>query len=239
MIQDVEKLEDLPHREKLEKHQHYRFQDYPYNRAQRFLMSRRGQDWDKIISEFIHLDWIPAQYRTFAKLREHVEVNTFIENGKIYFFDNVSFQKNSRIDVTEHYRNVFYVHPKTKLLCFERKKKINWKEKYAAEEAKTFRVIGDYHQLLKLSGIWYEIKGEIFVPGNDWTQKFLPNERLIGGEPHRFLGRDNKKAKAIKIVVKKQLSSKQLKKFGLVNDVKLNTKKCPRCGGFSCLIHNI
>ena len=37
---------------------------------------------------------------------------------------------------------------------------VDYVKKHKEEEARYMKVLGDYHQLLKVAGIWYEVKGE-------------------------------------------------------------------------------
>lgn len=244
-MQEIEKLENLPNKEKIRKsdwnwdRDYYYRSDYPYKRVDRFLLSRVGLSWDDVVSEYVKLDWIPPQYRNSHFLAMHeLEVNTFTHNENIFFYDRCSFNGKSQINIKEYHSDLFYVHPETKLLCFQAKSKnINWKARHEAEEAKTMRVLGDYWQLLKLGGIWYEIKAQIYKGAYaELSNKYLPNERLIGGEINYHWSRKNELAKPVKIILKRQLSSKELKKHGLGNDIVHSKVKCKTCGGFNCLI---
>jgi hypothetical protein len=239
-MQEIEKLEDLPRRERIKKSdwdRDYYNSDYPWNRVGRFLFSRVGLLWDDVVSEYVKLKWIPAQYRNFHFLTANkVEVNTFVQDKEIFFYDRYCFNGRSMINIKEHYSELFYVHPETKLLCFQPKsKKINWKEKYVAEQAKTMRIIGDYWQLVKLGGIWYEIKGipldKHCNPDKPMLREFDPQKRVDATELIYSYG-------YIKIIYKKQLNSKQLKKYNLTNDFIYSTVKCKICGGINCLIQH-
>ena len=163
---DEEKLEDLPKVQKMREGLGWRENygsDYPWNRVKRWVASKAGQPWDKVVSEFVKLKWVPVQYRTHSRLtRYHVEANTFInDDGNICFYDRYSFSRDACHVIKESCHEVNYVHPATKLLCYHQKqKRINWKKRDEIEESKTLRILGDYHQLLKLNGIWYEVRAE-------------------------------------------------------------------------------
>lgn len=229
---DIEKLETLPRkqnmREKMQDCDFYRCRsNYPWKRVFRFLLSRVGQDFDKVTAEFVKLTWVPSQYRAFGQLaKHHIEVNTFFnDSGEICYYDRYSFAREACYKVSEQ-SEVFYVHPKTKLLCFQpRRKKINWKLKHAEEESKTLRILGDYHQLLKLNGIWYEIRGKSSGYYESLSPAFKRFSRPIGPRDRMIpQSSDNQwvnlpDANTIVITYQKQLSSKELKKFGLKNDV--------------------
>jgi hypothetical protein len=61
----------------------YRGYNLNYNHVNGFLRSRVGQPWDKIISEYVHADWVPPMHRQASKLKEFVATDTFLENGQI------------------------------------------------------------------------------------------------------------------------------------------------------------
>jgi len=135
--------------------------DYPYNKVSSFLHSRVGTNWDDVVSEFIHKEWVPVRYRIASKLKEKVEVNTFMKDSKVCFYNDYYWRRGHSEQCVENLSHeLFYVHPDTKVLCLFIPKKIVYKKRYAEEQAKTMRILGDYHQLLKIDGIWYEVKGE-------------------------------------------------------------------------------
>jgi hypothetical protein len=133
---------------------------------------------------------------------------------------------------------MFYVHPKTKILCHYKPKKVNYRKIQEEEEAKTFRILGDYHQLLKFDGIWYEVKGKIIENSfyDNLYEQRGPRERLIGSfdKPrYYYIWKD---FPHVKIVLKRQLSHKELKKYGIANDIKPIGKSCPVCGNLKCTL---
>lgn len=264
--------------------------DYPYKKVDHFLHSRVGKCWDDVVSEFVHKDWIPPRYRLPSKISEKVEVNTFIQNGKVCFNDNFSwsYQGMRERQIEEEIRETFYVHPLTKLLCLFKPKRVNYKKQREIEEAKTIRILGDYHQLVKDNGIWFEVKGkpvepdEVVIKGlhykvqnrfpitstpiykdiykdkpeykvvdgklllpiiGDWRyrgNRIGPKDRMIKPERQKSFGRYGFNHDSIKITMNRQLSSKELKKYGVTNDLPKTIKhRCDVCGGFGCtLTHN-
>lgn len=223
---DIEKLEDLPRKAKIREGMGYRdysHGDYPWKRVKRWILSKVGQNINDVTKEFVKLLWIPKQYRTFHQLSNyHIETNTFLNDKKeICFFLRFPSSHSGYQKVNEYWNDVIYVNPVTKVICFHKQKKTNWTKIYREREAKTMRVLGDYHQLLKLNGIWYEVKAEkkhivTYYQKMYLTKIFSPTDRLIpenGIAPHNYYSTD------IKIILKKELNSKELKKFGLKNDV--------------------
>lgn len=208
IVKKDEELENLPRNQKIKKGldwwNDYNHEDYPWRRVHRFLRSRVGKNFENVLSEFVKLKWILPKYRTLRQLADyHIETNTFIRKGEVFFYNKYCFGGKSETNVKEHYSELFYVHPKTHILCFQPKsKKINWKERHEAEEAKTFRNLGNYHQLLKLGGIWYEVKGQ------PMDKSCKPDKRIIGHNSQDY----------VMVTYKKQLNNKELKKFNLTND---------------------
>jgi hypothetical protein len=291
-----EVVEELPSRDVVrlpDGHRHYWGSDYPYNKVHRFLMSRVGTDWNEVFSEFVHLEWVPEAHKTRERIAQTVILNTFEKDGKVWFYDNWSYNGNEKSieDYRNGYGQVFYVHPKTKALCFHRPKQVNEKKRREEEQAKTMRILGDYHQLLKLKGTWFEVKAkkaesdiiEIdglhwkkivhFIPPETKTMKFFgrnykawkvnrddpPTWIVVNGEYYvpshgewRHSGRDigpkdrliddeegvyywnRHNYSSIKITLQRQLNSKELKKYGIRNDIKIE-HRCPICGGKECL----
>ena len=169
LIEDsIEYVDNLPSRDKVrppkDGRDHYKGEDYPWKKVYRFLVSRVGRPWDRVFSEYVHLDWIPRQYKTENQIAHSVILNTFIKDGKVWYFDRGYFSGERPIEEScggfYCHSEVFYVHPQTKILCYYKPKKIDYKKRMAKEEAKTFRILGNYHQLVKIKGIWHEVKGE-------------------------------------------------------------------------------
>ena len=191
----LDKVEELPKRDNVrspDDHHHWGM-DYPYNKVRRFLMSRVGRDWDSVFSEFVHLDWIPKLYKTREQISHSVLLNTFEKDDEIYFYDNYCLSYNGSeekiIDYRMGFGDTFYIHPKTRLLCYHKRKIVNNKKLQEKEQKRTVIILGNYHQLLKLDGIWYEVKGEkskytiIEVEGLHWEKvRYIPIEK-----PYKFI----------------------------------------------------
>ncbi len=221
-----------------------------------------------------------------------------MENGKVCYLDE---GWGCLRPVGEHRwkQGTFYVHPVTKCLAYAKPEKKEPKKK-----PETFRILGNYHQLIKIKGFWHEVKGIAVNPESDvvvidglhYTKvKKLPetNEMvpaIYPPFPQKFFGRkvlanqpkfkktedgyylvpkatsyydrnsepgigprdlmiqppdDNtslgryttsrRRKNSVKITVYRQLSSKELKKYGLKNDIKpLESMRCKVCGNENC-----
>jgi hypothetical protein len=160
---DENKLDTIPLREVPRSERRSYRSDYPYRRIHNFLRSRVGRPWYSVTSEFVRADWVPVRHRLYSTLANEVEVSTFLLNGEVYYYSDGYRSPWARsgsegFAVKDETREIFYIHPTTKLLCYQPNKKINYRKRRAEEEAKVFRILGDYHQLLKIDGIWYEVK---------------------------------------------------------------------------------
>lgn len=214
-IQNIDKAEELPKRDKIflrgwdywDRHSE---KDYPWKKVRRFLISREGVFWDSVASEFLKLDWVPVKYRIYSRLLKHVEIHTFLKNKEIYCYDTSPFLGKSEFKISEHpFREVFFVHPVDRTLCYYQAHKYNWKEIVKEKQLKYCRVLGDFHQLVKINNIWYEVKGDVLVWDKIRGINVLPKSPMINENgqmaPHIFFKS------------KKQLNSKELKMHGLTN----------------------
>ena len=292
----ADKLEALPKREQREtriKHQvrsHHWGAGYPSNKVSRFLQSNVGQPWDKVYSKYHNLDWIPVDMRDLEHIKWHVITDTFIKNGKVV---HIGDYHSGETSVDAHCREQFYVHPITKLLCVSTPPRPN------RVLDRTINILGDFHQLLKLDGIWYEVKakptkpddgltiinglyyeeagvepverwhngkllkdiapadgvkykihnGKLYLPaksprryGMYGPQPLGPKDRIIeepNGKP-RWMRWQRIDERSFKITLRRQLNSKDLKKFGLKNDPPPPAIRCGKCGGIvgrDCRFH--
>ena len=169
-IRDVEKLEDLPSvdRARVPRGEWRQWgSDYPHNKVRRFLQSRVGCHWNDVFSEFCHLEWLPQQYKTKEQVSRAVMLNTFMKDGKVWCYDGFTYGGRAIDDTNQHFyyfgREEFYVHPETCILYSRKEVTHNanyYKKKKEKEQRKYMIILGDYHQLLKINGVWFEVKGE-------------------------------------------------------------------------------
>ena len=298
-----EKLEELPSRERVAlgggHWGRYKGRDYPHNKVHRFLESRVGVKWDDVFSEFVHLTWIKDEDKTREKIGWDVVFDTMLVDGKVHYLDE-SWGCPRPIGEHRWKSGTFYVHPVTKCLGYAKPAK-----KEPEKKPETVRILGDYHQLVKIKGFWHEVKGKavkaesnvVVIGGLHYTKvKKLPETNEMKPAvylplPQKFFGRkvlseqpkfkktedgyylipkttnyydsraewsdigprdlmiqpsdDNtywgrysirrKRENSVKITVYRQLSSKELKKHGLRNDVKpVDSLPCKVCGNVNC-----
>jgi hypothetical protein len=97
--------------------------------------------------------------------------------------------------------NCFWVHPETGVVHETKIKKKKYKR-----VLKDVKILGDYHQLAKINGVWYEIKAKrtAFSSEYKFAPKIGPRDPILG-----------KSDLLLKIVYKKQLSKKEKRDFGL------------------------
>jgi len=228
---DAEKLDALPSREKFPDHNwdrdNYWGKDFPYKRCKRWLLSRVGSNIDVVISDFVHAEWVPKIYRTLEQLKRKIEFNTFVENGKVcYYEDHIYWYgaTNKHMSVIEEQPvQTFYVHPKTrKLAVHNPKKKPSMRAIWRKNLDEVLRIVAPYHQYCKEDGIWYEVKAETLPEDFSAERTILLYSRkgstdiLLKKNGNRNITDKNKPF--VRIVLKRQLSSEELKKNNLKNN---------------------
>ena len=218
---------------------------FPYDRVNRWLASRVGRNWDKIVHEYVHLDWVPLMKRRASELTNFVETRTFMEGKKVMFYSS-HFYGDAVTSVDGSYQEVFYVHPKTNVLSFKRRtSQDDYNRKCRQERATWFIILGDYNQLIKLNGIWYHVWADNSDPYI--TIHYSPNSPLICDKERmrkEFLSPFDPRWYDYLVhrpkVFKQQLSWKTLNYYGLVNDHKIPVHNiCKICGGSNCGIHPV
>lgn len=204
---------------------------FPRRRADRFLKSKVGQKWAHVSSLWTHAEWLEPMYREYHKLTELVETHTFIEDGRVAFYDKYChhYGRDKNIFhqfVDEQSSAILYVHPVSKTLCFQKaESKAAQKARWEDARAKNMVILGDYHQLLKLDGIWYEVWAD--PDGKHVKSHFGPHTPLLYSKKESdkffssvwFIRQSNWLYPRPKIN-KRQLSKEQLKQFNLQNDIK-------------------
>jgi hypothetical protein len=219
---DIDRIEELPLRERNHdyswENDDYWGKDFPYRRVMRWLESQEGNHIDSVIHKFVNLKWLLPVYRTLGELRRKIEMDTFIENEKVCFYSLWCYwgKRGPHRIVEDEGSKIIYVHPKTRLVCVHRPQaRESWKKQEQEKLNKKLRILGDFHQLYKQNGIWYEVKAEpIDRPESvirnlvSW-KKLKPNdiilETKLGFMP------------LFKIILKRQLNKKELKKYNLTN----------------------
>lgn len=221
MTKGEDKLENLPKWERPfppdDGTDRWRGEDLPYTKIKRWIEGQEGIHIDSVVHKFVNLKWVPRKYRTIAQISNFIERDTCIEGNKIYYF--ISWGDVRYRPVEKEMKKLVYVHPKTGLVCvFRPMTRISWQKKAQEEQDKRVRIIGDYHQLYKQNGIWFEVRGEpieVCEPCYLNFDRKGPRDILL--EPTNCYNRKSSKP-IVKITLKRQLSSKELRKYVLKND---------------------
>lgn len=257
---DIEKLESLPKHTAMHRHRRdgtkkcrcsycdERHGEYvPYDRIRRWLTSRVGKYFNSVIHEFTHLDWVPKEKRTYRFLCDFVETNTFKTITGIKFYDS-AYHQNAERDVNDCWEEVFYVHPKTGILCHKpRNSRVRYSQRQAKELATWFVKIADYDQLIKLGGVWYHVYSDPTYFKVRHQHLYDPNRPLLYDEPAKkkhFYGPFDPMWQEYLMwrppVFKRQLSHEALKAYNLKNDSNEPVfVRCKVCGGNNCALHPI
>lgn len=132
----------------------------------RWLRSKVGQPWDIVYSELCQC--IETKTLCGQHLLSHVwgfvEPNVVLIDGVPYPKINPAYRQQP----LAYWRDEFYVHPDTGILCFL--KKI---PKELPKKRDDLVVIDSYHQYRKLNGLWYLITLQDFPPLQDITDIVL------------------------------------------------------------------
>jgi hypothetical protein len=228
-VKSEESLDNLSVREKFTDHSRERWRDeFPYKRMRRWIQSCVGHHIDDVIHEFVNSTWIPRHHRRASTLRRYIEFDTFLKNGEVYYYTEYGMMGKHNnysnfVSVKVGHRKTIYVDPTTKIVsvCVHPSKKNTWQLSRKQHFDSKCRILGDYHQLCKIDGIWYEIKGEI-VPSYALRWAFDHNidrkkSTDILTEPSSNWQNKDIKIPHVKIVLKRQLSAKELKNHNLKN----------------------
>ncbi len=165
----------------------------------RFLRSKVGQPWNDVYSELcqrLKTNTMAGQH-VIGHVWDYVERHVEIIDGGTY---SKPYQRY-RIRLDASYRDRFYVHPQTGILCAV--KKVARKQKQKPEQTDVV-IIDDYHQYHKLNEIWYLITFEDFPPPpNNYVTDVLKG--LIHSSVATYRGR------RIYAASKRQCSKKEIR----------------------------
>lgn len=207
--------EDLPAKESMKsQHRDRRSLNENLSPLMRFLDSRVGRPWDDVYSEACKVIKPNSTVKNHVKvhLLQMVEQHTFLgDDGKAYYVPEFYLGRDSKfgavcLEETRSRMNQFYVCPVTRnLLKSKRIPELDWNKREVEKQAKVLRVITDTTEIRKIEGIWYHIT---VLP--EWPKQKGPVllKDALGNttrEGSRF------------VKTKRQLSSKELKKFGIKN----------------------
>jgi len=164
---DTEKLDQLPKKELKNpkwRHQWYGRKgkwknSFPWGKVDNFLKANRGKPIDEVFSKYCHLEWLPKEFKVREWFSKTLCLNTEMRDGVVWVqgeYGGIFHPLDHSVYRTE----LYYVHPESRTVEYWHQNHINWKKKQAEEQLKYCRILGDYHQLLKLNGIWHEVKAE-------------------------------------------------------------------------------
>lgn len=125
----------------------------------RFLRSKVGQPWNDVYSELCQrLDPnTMAGQHVIDHVWDYVERHVEIIDGGLYSKPYRGYQ----LQLDGSYRDRFYIHPQTGILCAV--EKVPRKQKQKPEQTNVV-IVDDYHHYHKLNEIWYLITYEDFPP---------------------------------------------------------------------------
>ncbi|HEY9690617.1 MAG TPA: hypothetical protein V6D15_00250 [Oculatellaceae cyanobacterium] len=125
----------------------------------RFLRSKVGQPWNDVYSELcqrLNPNTIAGKHvidHLWDYVERHVEIIDGIPYSKPYWI--------SRTQLISSYRDKFYVHPLTGILCtVEKSSRVSRQQ----DQPTNVVIIDDYHQYHQINDIWYLITFEDFPP---------------------------------------------------------------------------
>ena len=125
----------------------------------RFLRSKVGEEWNDVYSELcqrLKTNTMAGQH-VIGHVWDFVERYVKIIDGKVYY---KHYQKYRTL-LEASYRDRFYIHPETGILCAFEKAPRKRKPKPKQSD---ILIVDDYHQYHKLNEIWYLITLEDFPP---------------------------------------------------------------------------
>lgn len=191
VVEKIDKLEQLPKTEKLERNQRYRNGHLPWGRLNRWIKSKVGQNSDTVFSQFVLLPWLPAEFRNLDTYKRLLETNTLLQDREVFYYS-----QHSQFHFTEleghirpihelarfKYRPALYVHPTTKIISVAPKKE----EPRAPRKPDSYNM-GNVH-LQKIGGIWYKTITKQ-LKGKELKKLGLENDPIDSSLSRRELSR--------------------------------------------------
>jgi hypothetical protein len=223
----AETIENLPNWEKFHdyswENDNYFGKNFPFRRLRRWVEASKNKHIDDVIHDFVNLDWIPKTHKFAHTLKDYIEFDTFMDGKRVAY--HCKYQWRNQYYIEDSSNLMVYVHPVTRLVCvFYPPTQKSWHTLEQERLDKKVRILGDYHQLYKLNGIWYELKATkvrlVTYYQNSTYCRYMkyyqkgPKDILL---EENSAWQNNSKNPYVKITLKRQLSSKELKKHGLTN----------------------
>lgn len=174
------------------------YKDLPWRRASKWIRSKVGERFDRVYSEWGQLEWVPERHRSMKSIERFLKMPTLV-GGRLL---------DKRGDPIDDWHKVTYVDPTTNIIVHRQLPKRTYgKARRLKEQLKTHRIIGDYHQLIKHKGIWYDVVIHLRTYSTYWGERPMPPDyafQLDIATPGTY--------------TKRQLNSAELKKHELQND---------------------
>lgn len=237
---DIEQEDDEPftgvgsgHRESM-KHR-YGYDDKPFNENLNplwgFVHKSVGKKWDKVYSEICKV------FDKRSVINQHILVHLFQKvetkfiragaDGKLYYENQYTWRTDQRLVPLKESSIEYYVDPRDGILkynhsrlTYRQEAQLRRKER-EKEEAKIKRVINKETELHKINSSWFEVKFEEREPSketrwvkNSWDKRERLVTSLVYNYKYDVLKKTSTTDKRV-AVSKRQLSSKEIRKYGL------------------------
>ncbi|EEF62206.1 hypothetical protein Cflav_PD6482 [Pedosphaera parvula Ellin514] len=194
----------------------------------RWLRSQVGRPWNEVYSEACKVIKPDSVVRNHIKfhLLEMVIRHTFMNEGEIWCFDSNWRMAGGPVNQIAGRCKPFYVHPETGILCEQVwwRKRATYFEKEAQQRSETQRQLSRNVRLIKLNGLWFECQMEFFRE----TQNPTPYDVALGRQVYGSIS-CKMYGDYVHCVAKRQLSRKELRRYGLSNQMK--TSEFTKGGG--------
>jgi hypothetical protein len=180
----------------------------------RWLQSQVGRPWNDVYSEACAVIKPDSIIRAHVKthLLEFVERHTFMHDGKVCILDTTYRGGVKPVTETGWRRSLFFVHPETALLePIPKLSKRAWRARESKPPA-TCHWIRNNVALQKVRGLWFECHFEVVPVGVRFRSYDHALERVV---TRSALTRHDKEY--CLCTLKRQLSKRELRRFGLRN----------------------
>lgn len=191
----------------------------------RWLQSQVGRPWNDIYSEACAVIKPDSVIRAHVKthLLQFVEREAFMHDGKVCVLE-IGYRGRGVIPLEEQrgncYRNLFFVHPETGLLCVvPRKSRAAWRAERQATRKETFRWLDGNFAVKQICGSWFACQFREVPP----DRPFKAYDHALGQEVGRggLIRRDNR---YMHCIAKRQLSRRELRRLQLQNTTALEAQ---------------
>ena len=186
----------------------------------RWLQSQVGRSWNDVYSEACAVIKPDSIIRAHVKthLLEFVERNTFIHAGKVCILDTSYRGGVKPVSEISWRRSLFFVHPETTLLQpIPQMSKRAWRAR-EPKPAATRHWVKRNVALQEIRGLWFECHFEVVPVGVRFRAYDHALERMV---TRSELTRHDKEYYLC--TLKRQLSKRELRRFGLRNKPTLNS----------------